>query len=79
MNYTGVFATTEEIDDLRNLAQAGWMSGDVIMVTSVMQGITKDQKTVDAKKACHVIALAHGLPEIKGYYGITEEGEFVST
>lgn len=29
------------------------------------------------KVRCHKIALAHGLPEIPGYYGLGEDGEFV--
>lgn len=78
MNNTGIFATNEEVEDLRKLARAGWKVGDVMIVTSIMQGIVKDQKTIDARKACHKVALSHGLPEIQGYYGITEEGEFVS-
>jgi len=78
MIHTKVFATEDEIKDLRALACQGWMPGDVMMVTSVMQGITKDQKTVDARKICHNLALSHGLKEIEGYYGITEEGEFVN-
>ena len=78
MNHTQIFATKEEIEDLSNLAAQGWKQGDVMIVTSVMQGITKDQKTVDAKKTCHKLALAHGLPEIEGYYGITFDGEFVT-
>ena len=78
MNHTGVFATKDEIKDLRHLANAGWRNGDVMIVTSVMQGIQRDQKTIDAEKACHALALSHGLPEIEGYYGITEDGEFIS-
>ncbi len=74
---TGVSATKEELEDLRNLARQGWRPGDVMIVSSVMEGITRDQKTVDAELACHRLALAHGLPEIPGYYGITEKGEFV--
>jgi hypothetical protein len=75
---TGVFATNEEKNDLLNLASKGWRTGDVMIVTSVMQGIMKDEATVDARKACHQLAISHGLPEIQGYYGITEEGEFIS-
>ncbi len=34
-----------------------------------------------AWKECHQkvyqLALEHGLPEIKGYYGLTQDGEFV--
>ncbi len=75
--HTGVFATKEEIEDLKRLALRGWKQGDIMIVTSVMEGIIKDQGTVDAKKACHELALAHGLPEIPGYYGITHDGEFI--
>lgn len=78
MDHTKIFAEKDELEDLRCLANSGWRDGDTVMVTSVMEGIRKDQKTVDAKKACHKLALSHGLPEIEGYYGITEEGEFVN-
>lgn len=77
MDKTGVFATPEELEDLKRLAVRGWRPGDRMMVTSVMEGITRDQATVDAEKVCHQLALAHGLPEIPGYYGILETGEFV--
>ncbi len=78
MEHTGVFATQEEFDDLLNLARRGWMDGDVVIVSSVMVGIRKDIATIDAKTACHKVALAHGLPEIQGYYGIDKNREFVS-
>jgi len=74
---TGVFATKEELEDLRRLAARGWRPGETMIVTSVMEGITRDQATVDAQKVCHKLALAHGLPEIPGYYGILQTGEFV--
>ncbi len=76
---TGVFATEEELEDLQRLSARGWRPGDVMIVTSVMEGITKDQSTVDARLTCHRLALAHGLPEIQGYYGIMKDGEFVRT
>ena len=76
MEHTGIFATLEELEDLRSIARQGWMPGDIMIVTSIMQGITKDQKTMDAHKA-YQLALAHGLPEIPGYYGIDIEGEFM--
>lgn len=79
MDYTNVFATKEELEDLRSLASQGWRHGDIMMVSSVMEGITKDQKTIDAQKTCHKLALSHGLPEITGYYGVTNNGEFVRT
>ena len=74
---TGVFASPEELKDLKNLARQGWQPGEIMIVTSVVQGITKDLKTIDGAKLCHQLALAHGLPEIDGLYGITQEGEFV--
>ena len=49
-----------------------------MIVTSLLQGITKDQKTVNANEVCHEVALSHGLPEIRGYYGILGTGEFVT-
>jgi len=74
---TGVFVTKEELQDLKNLVARGWRPGDMMIVSSVMEGITRDKATVDAKIVCHKLALAHGLPEIPGYYGITQDGEFV--
>lgn len=78
MQKMNVFATKEELADLRNLAIVGWMPGGTPMISSALEEITKDQKTIDVKKACHMLALSHGLPEITGYYGICEDGEFVS-
>ena len=76
---TGIKATPEELEDLKRLARAGWMPNDVMIVSSIMEGITRDQKTVDARRACHQLALAHGLPEIPGYYGLAQDGEFVAS
>jgi len=78
MKHTGVFATKEELSDLRQLAASGWSPGDVVIVSSIMEGITKDQRTIDAKKICHKLALKHDLPEIPGYYGISNDGEFIN-
>lgn len=69
MKNTGKFASKEDIEKLIRL---------VTKVFSVGEGIRKDQAAVDAKKACHQLALDYGLPEVEGYYGITHEGEFVS-
>ena len=78
MNHTKVFATKDELNDLINLAQRGWTNGEIMIASSVMEGIRKDNATIDAKIACHKLALAHGLPEIEGYYGINKEGEFLT-
>lgn len=77
MKNTGVFATEDEYTDLLNLAKKGWVEGDVVIVSSVIEGIRKDKATRDAKVVCHKLALAHGLPEIQGYYGISKTREFV--
>lgn len=79
MENTGKFATKEDMEKLTRLVTKGWQHGERIMVFSVGEGIRKDQATVDAKKACHQLALDYGLPEIEGYYGITNDGEFVSS
>ena len=55
------------------------MPGQRIIVFSVGEGIKRDGKTVDARKACHQLALDYGLPEIQGYYGIDKDREFVRT
>ncbi len=74
---TGVKATPEELAELKRLARMGWRPGDRVMVFSILEGINRDQATVDARKVCHRLALKHGLPEIPGYYGIKKDGEFV--
>ncbi len=78
LKLTGVYATEDELKDLMTLAKQGWMDGDVVIVSSIMEGIRKDNKTIDAKKACHTLALAHGLPEIEGFYGIDKNRQFLT-
>jgi len=64
MKHTSIKATQNEIKELRKLATEAShdLSGDAWHRT---------------KKRCHEIALAHGLPEITGFYGVTKDGEFV--
>lgn len=78
MKKTGVTVSTEDFEKLKSLASMGWRSGDTMIVFSVGEGIRKDAATVDARKVCHQLALDYGLPEITGYYGINEDGEFVT-
>lgn len=78
MKKTGVRVSKEDFEKLSDLVRRGWQEGDREMVFSVGEGIIRDQATVDAKKVCHQLALDYGLPEIEGYYGIDNEGEFVS-
>jgi len=77
MQKTGVFATDEEFETLKGIASRGWREGDRMIVFSCREGIQRDEATWDAKKACHQVALNHGLPEIPGYYGIDMNKEFV--
>ena len=76
---TGVIAKQEDFDRLKVLAGRGWRQGEPMIVFSVGEGIAKDEGTQTALKACHRLALAYGLPEIQGYYGIDNDGEFVTT
>lgn len=73
MAKTGVFCGKEDLEKLRRLVVQDWRPGEMVEVFS-----EKDKAIADAMSACHKLALAYGLPEIPGYYGITEEGEFVS-
>jgi len=77
MIHTKVYATEEEFEALKKIVSQGWKPGDIMIVFSVGEGIKRDQKTVDAKEACHAVALKHGLPEIEGYYGVSNEREFI--
>ena len=78
MKKTGVKVTKGDFETLKRLAESGWMPGDRMIVFSVGEGIRKDQNTVDAKLTCHQLALDYGLPEIQGYYGIDNDGEFIT-
>jgi hypothetical protein len=68
MKYTGVKATEEELKMLQRMLK--------IPVIYLSGGRPIGG---DPVKECHRLALAHGLPEIQGYYGITAEGEFIET
>ena len=58
MTKTGIKTSKEDFDKLLNLVQQGWQQGEIMIVFSVGEGIRKDEKTVDAVKACHQLALA---------------------
>lgn len=74
MEQTGVFATPEELERLRELATRA-RSTPVILLFGKFD-VAGDARR-HAYEECHKAALAHGLPEIPGYYGIDESGEFV--
>ena len=79
MKGTGIRATKEDYDKLVLLAGRGWTAGQSMIVFSVDEGIRRDEATGTARQECHRLALAYGLPEIQGYYGINHDREFVTT
>lgn len=70
---TGVFATDEEREYLEELATKA-RNTPVIMVGGMDVSGTAWQRV---NTACHAAALKHGLPEIKGFYGLGLDGEFI--
>lgn len=75
MEGTGVFATTEEQEELRGLLLKA-RTTPMIKLSSA----SRDFASIAwerVQKRCHEFALGHGLPEVRGYYGVNEEGEFI--
>lgn len=72
---TGVFATEEEKTELQALAQEA-ANTPVMTVRSDLPDFASVawERTL---KRCHEAALAHGLPEVTGFYGLAEDGEFI--
>lgn len=64
MNGTNVFATAEELEELRKQSDA----------------LDREMRSAADRliKRCHELALQHGLPEIAGFYGLDHNGEFVT-
>lgn len=61
---TGVLATPEEVETMQEAY--------AIPLMVIADRIPRPEKTV------HAIALAHGLPEIRGFYGCDfRDGEFI--
>ena len=81
MTNTGVFATKEETAKLFEMAKNA--ANTPCIALSVADGISTGgfagRAWRTAQEACHGLALEHGLPEITGFYGITQDGEFVQT
>ena len=74
MKHTGVKATQNEIEEIQKLVtRASQRSAILLFGKHDLSGDAWER----AKKRCHEIALAHGLPEITGFYGLTKDGEFV--
>ena len=77
---TNVYATEEEIKELKKLLIEA--RSTPVIALSVAQGISGKDLASQAResliKKCHSFALAHNLPEMKGYYGCDlSTGEFL--
>lgn len=76
MKRTGVKAAPEEIAELRRRAREA--RDTPMILISPLGGVdlaTRAWREVTVR--CHELALAHGLPDIPGFYGMLEDGEFV--
>lgn len=80
MRHTGVFASPPEIDEARRLAELA-RTTPVIALSGAhaLRGGFSGEAWRAVQQYVHRIALAHGLPEIPGYYGLAETGEFVES
>lgn len=79
MKKTGVFATAEEIEQIRAAARRASKTPMIAFSSrhALEEGGLSGQAWKSAKELCHELALKHGLSEIPGYYGVTQDGEFV--
>ncbi len=80
MKSTGVYATAEEIEQVKSAAQRA-ATTPVIAFSSkhaLEKGGLSGEAWTSAKELCHKFALRHDLPEIPGFYGMTRDGEFMS-
>ena len=80
MRRTGVFATTEETEEIAKLASEARSTPVIAMSMDhgIEQGGFAGQAWDRVHKTVYEKALAHGLPEIRGYYGFDpENGEFI--
>ena len=66
MKRTNIFATKEEIESIKTAQSVSGMF------------LTGGQPMGEPLKEAHRLALKHGLPKIRGYYGIDlRNGEFL--
>jgi hypothetical protein len=74
MKRTGVFATDEEKQEIIELHKAACKTPAILVGSMDIAGNAWERLI----KRVHAVALAHGLPEIPGYYGFDGvNGEFV--
>lgn len=66
MKRTGTFATSQEIEIIKSIQSTPLVALNAGMPQSALE-------------VAHNMALSHGLPEVKGYYGIDLiNGEFLA-
>ena len=75
LTMTGIQASPDEHAELRALVHEARSTPVILLGGADMSHLAWDR----VSKRCHELALAHGLPEITGYYGITSSGEFAET
>jgi hypothetical protein len=82
MRRTGIFATIEETTELKKLADEARQTPVIAFSSAhaLERGGLSGEAWDLVHHTCHKYALAHGLPEIGGYYGIDcSNREFVTT
>ena len=75
MTKTGLYATPEEFAEAKRLAEEA--ANTPVIAPTGGQDLAS-QAWERTKQHVHKAALAHGLPEIPGYYGMTNKGQFVT-
>ena len=75
MKHTKVFATEEETERCHGLAQEARRTP--VITPSTLHRSLAETAWKRVHEAVYEKALAHGLPEIEGFYGMTPDGEFV--
>lgn len=75
MNQTGKYATPEEVEEVTGMVAHAQISG----MTAARFGPQRhDDLMHEAHRRVHELALAHGLPDVPGFYGLDATGQFVS-
>jgi hypothetical protein len=81
MRNTGVFMTAEELTEVKKLHEAARTTP--VIALSVGQGLAGNDFSAMAWRDLHdrltALARAHGLPDIPGEWGVTQQGEFVQS
>ncbi len=71
MKGTNVFATDAEVAELKAAAASAGSAPVIYPFRNPWHAV---------REKCHACALAHGLPEITGFYGVDlETGEFIQS